>query len=84
VDQIIYNPKHPYTVGLLKAIPSDDSKELVGIKGNVPDLVNPPSGCRFHPRCDYAMAICKEEKPKTIQVEGDHTVACFLYDGGEK
>jgi oligopeptide/dipeptide ABC transporter ATP-binding protein len=84
VDQIIYNPKHPYTVGLMKAIPSDDSKELVGIKGNVPDLVNPPSGCRFHPRCDYAMAICKEEKPKTIQVEGDHTVACFLYDGGEK
>ena len=82
VDQIIYNPKHPYTVGLMRAIPSDYSKELVGIKGNVPDLVNPPSGCRFHPRCDYAMDICKEEKPKTIQVEGDHTVGCFLYEGG--
>jgi len=82
VDQTIYNPRHPYTVGLMKAIPSDYGKELVGIKGNVPDLVNPPSGCRFHPRCDYAMAICKEEKPKTIQVEADHTVACFLYEGG--
>jgi len=82
VDQTIYNPKHPYTVGLMKAIPSDYGKELVGIKGNVPDLVNPPSGCRFHPRCDYAMDICKEEKPKTIQVEADHTVACFLYEGG--
>jgi oligopeptide/dipeptide ABC transporter ATP-binding protein len=82
VDQIIYNPKHPYTVGLMRAIPSEDSKELVGIKGNVPDLVNPPSGCRFHPRCDDAMDVCKEEKPKTMQVEADHTVACFLYEGG--
>jgi oligopeptide/dipeptide ABC transporter ATP-binding protein len=82
VDQIIYNPKHPYTVGLMRAIPSEGGKALVGIKGNVPDLVNPPSGCRFHPRCDDAMAICKEEKPKTILVEADHTVACFLYEGG--
>jgi peptide/nickel transport system ATP-binding protein len=82
VDQIIYNPKHPYTVGLMRAIPSGYSKELVGIKGNVPDLVNPPSGCRFHPRCDDAMDICKEEKPKTMLVEADHTVACFLYEGG--
>jgi peptide/nickel transport system ATP-binding protein len=82
VDQIIYNPKHPYTVGLMRAIPSGYSKELVGIKGNVPDLVNPPSGCRFHPRCDDAMDICKEEKPKTMLVEVDHTVACFLYEGG--
>jgi oligopeptide/dipeptide ABC transporter ATP-binding protein len=82
VDQIIYNPKHPYTVGLMRAIPSEGGKALVGIKGNVPDLVNPPSGCRFHPRCDDAMAICKEEKPKTIPVEADHTVACFLYEGG--
>ena len=82
VDQIIYHPKHPYTVGLMRAIPSEYGKELVGIKGNVPDLVSPPSGCRFHPRCDFAMDVCKEEKPKTIQVEADHTVACFLYEGG--
>jgi oligopeptide/dipeptide ABC transporter ATP-binding protein len=82
VDQIINNPRHPYTVGLMRAIPSDSRKELVGIKGSVPDLVNPPTGCRFHPRCDYARDICKEEKPITIEVEGSHTTACFLYEGG--
>jgi len=80
VDQIIDSPKHPYTKGLIRAIPSDYRKELVGIRGTVPDLVNPPSGCRFHPRCDQARDICKEKKPKTVQVETDHTVACFLYE----
>jgi len=82
VEQIINNPKHPYTVGLMRAIPSDSRKELVGIKGSVPDLVNPPSGCRFHPRCDYTRDICKERKPKTIQMESNHTAACFLCEGG--
>lgn len=80
VDQIIDSPKHPYTKGLIRAIPSDYRKELVGIRGTVPDLVNPPSGCRFHPRCEEARDICKEKKPKTVQVETDHTVACFLYE----
>lgn len=83
VDQIISNPKHPYTTGLIRAIPSDYGKELVGIRGSVPDLVNPPSGCRFHPRCDHAREVCKEKKPKTIQVESNHTVACFLYEEEE-
>jgi len=83
VDQIVNNPRHPYTIGLIRAIPSDDRKELVGIRGNVPDLVNPPSGCRFHPRCDYAKDICRKEKPKTVQVESNHTVACFLYEEGK-
>jgi len=83
LDQIINNPKHPYTIGLMKAIPSDHGKELVGIRGSVPDLVNPPPGCRFHPRCDYARAICKEEKPKSVQVENNHIVACVLYEGRE-
>lgn len=80
VDQIINNPQHPYTKGLIKAIPSDRSKELVEIRGNVPDLVNPPSGCRFHPRCDYVKPICKKEKPQVLQVEKDHVTACFLYE----
>ena len=83
VDQIIDSPKHPYTTGLIRAIPSDYGKELVGIRGTVPDLVNPPSGCRFHPRCDHAMEICKQRKPKTIQVDSDHTVGCFLYEEEE-
>jgi oligopeptide/dipeptide ABC transporter ATP-binding protein len=82
VEQIINDPKHPYTIGLMRAIPSDYRKELVGIRGSVPDLVNPPSGCRFHPRCDYTRDICKERKPKTIQMESNHTAACFLYEGG--
>jgi len=80
VDQIINNPQHPYTKGLIKAIPSDRSKELLEIRGSVPDLVNPPSGCRFHPRCDYAKPVCKKEKPQVLQVEKGHTVACFLYE----
>ena len=82
VDQIIHNPKHPYTIGLMRAIPSDHGKELVGIRGSVPDLVNPPPGCRFHPRCDYARQICRRMKPKTIQVEDNHTVACFMHEWG--
>jgi len=65
---------------LIKAIPSDRSKELVEIRGSVPDLVNPPSGCRFHPRCDYVKPICKKEKPQVLQVEKDHMTACFLYE----
>ena len=87
VDQIINNPQHPYTKGLINAIPSDRRNELVEIRGSVPDLVNPPSGCRFHPRCDYVRDLCKNEKPKVLQVEKDHMVACFLYEreyeGGE-
>ena len=80
VDQIINNPQHPYTKGLINAIPSDRRNELVEIRGSVPDLVNPPSGCRFHPRCDYVRDLCKNEKPKVLQVEKDHMVACFLYE----
>jgi len=80
VDQIIHNPKHPYTIGLMRAIPSEYGKELVGIRGSVPDLVNPPPGCRFHPRCDYARGVCRRMKPKTIQVEENHTVACFMHE----
>ena len=82
VDQIINNPQHPYTKGLINAIPSDRRNELVEIRGSVPDLVNPPSGCRFHPRCDYVRDLCKNEKPKVLQVEKDHIVACFLYERG--
>lgn len=80
VDQIINNPQHPYTKGLINAIPSDRRNELVEIRGSVPDLVNPPSGCRFHPRCDYAKPICKKEKPRALQIEKEHMTACFLYE----
>ena len=79
VNQLINNPKHPYTKGLINAIPSEQSRELIEIKGSVPDLVEPPSGCRFHPRCDYAKPICKKAKPLILEIEKNHFTACFLY-----
>ncbi|HPJ26872.1 MAG TPA: ABC transporter ATP-binding protein, partial [Synergistaceae bacterium] len=63
VGEIIFDPKHPYTKGLMQAIPSVERSELEGIPGTVPDLVNPPPGCRFHPRCPHAMERCTKEKP---------------------
>ncbi|MBS7658367.1 ABC transporter ATP-binding protein [Candidatus Bathyarchaeota archaeon] len=75
------NPMHPYTKGLLNAIPKlhDNPKRLKTIPGFVPNLINPPSGCRFHPRCEYAMDICQKQEPKLIEVELNHKVSCHLY-----
>ncbi|BAB60495.1 ABC transport system ATP-binding protein P1P2A1A2 [Thermoplasma volcanium GSS1] len=85
VKEIFKNPKHPYTVGLLKAIPRPDVKvdkfeKLESIKGSVPNLINPPSGCRFNPRCPFRMDICDKEKPKLIDIGNGHKVACFLFE----
>jgi len=81
VRTIFKNPAHPYTVKLLKAIPSSEStaQELDEIPGVVPQLIDPPSGCRFHPRCERAMPICSEEKPEDVNIENGHMVACHLY-----
>jgi oligopeptide/dipeptide ABC transporter ATP-binding protein len=83
VKNIYKKPKHPYTLSLMKSIPSKEKKKekmLPVIKGTVPTLINPPQGCRFHPRCDSCMEICKKEKPKVIEVEDQHWVSCFLYN----
>jgi peptide/nickel transport system ATP-binding protein len=80
VRDVIFNPRHPYTRGLMQAIPSEDRTELQGIPGTVPGLVNPPPGCRFHPRCPYVMERCKQEKPAARTVGEGHTVACHLYE----
>jgi len=83
VRDLYGHPLHPYTQGLLASIPRLDqpSKTLTTIPGSVPNLIFPPSGCRFHPRCPYAMPICKESRPpNTLEGEG-HQVACFLYHG---
>ncbi len=83
VHEVFRRPLHPYSQGLLASIPRIDqpTKELTSIPGSVPDLIHPPSGCRFHPRCPYAMPICKEARPP-VTVEGpEHTVACYLYKG---
>ena len=73
-------PLHPYSNGLFKAIPKiGQTGELSAIPGEVPDLVNPPSGCRFHPRCAHATERCSREAPQLIPVEEGHFVACHLY-----
>ncbi|MCL5068630.1 MAG: ABC transporter ATP-binding protein, partial [Thaumarchaeota archaeon] len=80
------NPLHPYTQGLLKAVPklTADSVRLESIPGSVPDLIYPPSGCRFHPRCPYAWELCSQKKPELFEQESGHTVACHLYSEGKK
>ena len=82
---ILKNPKHPYTTGLMGAIPRPEQKgkPLSTIKGSVPNYLDPPKGCRFHPRCEYAMEICKKEKPKMVKVGENHYVACWIYGGDE-
>ncbi len=83
VQDVFRRPLHPYAQGLLASIPRFDQpdKELQSIPGSVPNLITPPSGCRFHPRCPHAMPVCKGERPP-MTVEGpDHTVACYLYTG---
>ena len=80
VMEIFKNPLHPYTKGLLESIPTP-GKEFKSIKGTVPNLINPPKGCRFHPRCSKAMEICAKVTPKMVEVEEGHFVACHLYRG---
>jgi oligopeptide transport system ATP-binding protein len=83
VKGIYGNPRHPYTWGLLKSVPRLDAAEkrrLVPIYGQPPDLLKPPAGCRFHPRCEHAMRICRTEEPPYVAVNGDesHQTACWL------
>ncbi len=81
VRTVFRSPKHPYTQKLLRAIPAADSagENLEEIPGSVPRLINPPSGCRFHPRCDHATSVCSEKKPIELEVSPGHTVACHLF-----
>lgn len=76
---IFYNPKHPYTNALLTAVPSlaIKTKKLTVIPGSIPNLIEPPTGCRFHPRCSYAQEKCKEIIPELIEIEPGHKVACL-------
>jgi len=78
-------PLHPYTQGLLASIPNilAKSMDLQSIPGMPPDLVNPPTGCRFHPRCPRVMEVCSQKDPEPIQVNSHHTVHCWLYADSE-
>ena len=82
IREIFYNPRHPYTWGLLESIPSasDTKKKLVPIDGQPPDLLKPPVGCPFYARCKYAMKICKENRPKLYTISESHKAACWLND----
>lgn len=82
VDIMFNNPRHPYTIMLLKSLPKlGDKSTRVSAPGAPPSLVNVPSGCRFHPRCPNATERCKKENPELIELEKGHRVACFLEEG---
>jgi peptide/nickel transport system ATP-binding protein len=84
-QELFTQPLHPYTQGLIKTVPRLTGGGIAsGIPGRIPDYLNPPSGCRFHPRCPQAMDICRTQKPPSYRVEPGHEVACFLYSDHEK
>ena len=80
---IFANPQHPYTVGLLNSIPRLDaqSKYLTPIEGTVCNMMAPPDGCKFHPRCAHAMPLCREQAPRLKEVAPGHFSACHLHEG---
>jgi oligopeptide/dipeptide ABC transporter ATP-binding protein len=86
VYSLFENPKHPYTEGLLNSTPNLDNKneELKSIKGVVPNPLNMPKGCRFHPRCPHAMRLCVEQAPPLREVEYGHQVGCWLHIDDEE
>jgi peptide/nickel transport system ATP-binding protein len=84
VDDLYARPRHPYTWGLLGSLPRLDThvERLVQIPGSPPSLLNPPRGCRFHPRCPYVMEVCKGEQPQLVAAPGssEHLDRCYLDD----
>jgi oligopeptide transport system ATP-binding protein len=81
VREIFYNPQMPYTWGLLSSIPlptADRNQDLIPIPGSPPDMLEPPKGCPFTPRCPYAMQICAEEMPEYTTFSAEHRAACWL------
>lgn len=80
--ELFKKPLHPYTQGLLAAIPSIEKKDqkLRTIRGMVPNLIYPPSGCRFHPRCDFRLMVCDKVKPSLNELREHYYIACHLFD----
>lgn len=81
--RLFAEPRHPYTQALLRSVPRLTGGGVSqGIPGRMPSYLDPPPGCRFHPRCPHAMPVCRERKPAPVEVEPGHLVACFLYGEG--
>ena len=81
-EVLFSDPLHPYTGGLIKSVPKLTGGGIPeGIKGRLPNYIDPPAGCRFSPRCDHVMPICRERFPPLIDVSDNNKVACFLYEG---
>jgi len=89
-EEVIQRPRHPYTQLLISAAPDPDrlgpdgkSTVTLPARGEIPSLIHPPSGCRFHPRCPYAMPVCSERFPQRTDLGGGHWTHCFLFGDGE-
>jgi len=79
-DGVFSEPAHPYTQGLLQSVPRLRSAvKIQSIPGQPPDLVNPPSGCKFHPRCRLAIDVCRRKEPVETKLSNEHYVSCWLY-----
>jgi len=84
VDEVLREPKHPYTQALLAAVPKIEpggTREVIRLEGELPSPVNPPTGCHFHPRCPKVMPECRERYPENFALSGTRSVACWLYKG---
>ena len=82
-DELLRNPRHPYTEALVSAVPPADpliKMERIILEGDVPSPANPPTGCVFHPRCRYAQDICREQEPPVMQIGPEHSARCHFAD----
>jgi peptide/nickel transport system ATP-binding protein/oligopeptide transport system ATP-binding protein len=79
--KIFSNPRHPYTKGLLNSLPALGSTDrIIPIKGEPPDPIKPPSGCRYHPRCPYVRDICMKKEPEYTKIDKEHYVNCLRWE----
>jgi peptide/nickel transport system ATP-binding protein len=86
VDEVLENPKHPYTEALLSAVPvieAKDRRTIIRLQGDMPSPSNPPTGCHFHPRCPQAMDICRRQYPATTEFSSTHEARCHLFTTGK-
>jgi peptide/nickel transport system ATP-binding protein len=82
VDEVLGDPRHPYTRALLSAVPAIEPgtrREVIRLQGELPSPIEPPAGCHFHPRCPNALARCRETYPGRSRFSATHTAHCHLY-----